>query len=649
MKKKQIRKSSVPIKKSNQKPIIENIEGLRSKKMQTYLGLIIAIFAFLLYAQTLSHEYTLDDHNVVDKNRVTTMGIAGIPTILKTDYWYGSGKDDLRGPIYRPTSLIVYALIWEISPNNPHTYHLINVILYALTGFVLFILLCKIFNTYNEIVPFLCTFLYIAHPLHTEVVNNIKSLDEILCFLFAVCSILFLWKFIYTKSKISFLLGGLFYFLTLTSKETGIAFLVIIPLIIYFFSDCFKKKIIIPISILLVIITTFWLVLRAIVFTDLHQNIITQTSALNNTLYAAPNISSKYATAFYILIRYVGLLIFPHPLTCDYNYAQIEIKTFNDPLALIGFLFYFMIFCFSIFYFKKRSIISFGILFYLISLSPVSNIFFLGGSSMAERFMYIPSFGFCIIFTYFLLKLFSPDALRNGSKSVLNFHSKNKAIVFVISGVVILYSIKIFDRNQDWKNTLTIYSHDIHISKNSATANELLGNSLVLQTAYISNKKDKADTFNLAKVYLKKAIEIAPAFYNASSNLGYIYLVENKPDSAFLYLSQGKKYGPDDEELNYYLGSSLFLLKKFDDAVNVLKHTVSLNPNNETAYSMLASSYLSKGEVENAMLYFNKVIELNPQSAVAYYNLAQIYKARGDIEKSKQYIDKAILLGYKLK
>lgn len=56
-------------------------------KLKIYLGIIIAAFAFILYAQSIFHNYTLDDHPVIDKNRITTQGIAGIPTILKTDYW----------------------------------------------------------------------------------------------------------------------------------------------------------------------------------------------------------------------------------------------------------------------------------------------------------------------------------------------------------------------------------------------------------------------------------------------------------------------------------------------------------------------------------------------------------------------------------
>ena len=64
-----------------------------STKLRNRLAILIAVFAFILYVQSTNHEYTLDDHKVVDENTVTRQGIGGIPTILKTDYWYGSGHE----------------------------------------------------------------------------------------------------------------------------------------------------------------------------------------------------------------------------------------------------------------------------------------------------------------------------------------------------------------------------------------------------------------------------------------------------------------------------------------------------------------------------------------------------------------------------
>ncbi|HET9746152.1 MAG TPA: tetratricopeptide repeat protein [Chitinophagaceae bacterium] len=383
------------------------------------------------------------------------------------------------------------------------------------------------------------------------------------------------------------------------------------------------------------------------IFEDLHRNIVTQTSELNNTLYAAPNVISRYATAFYILLKYIGLLIFPHPLTSDYNFAQIKIQNLGDPGAIAGIVLYLALGIYSIYNFRKKSIPVFGILIFLLPLAPVSNIFFLGGSSMAERFLYIPSLGFCILLAYFLIRLTKADSGEIKFKSLSQFLSLNQKVLLIVLVICALYIYKTVSRSKDWKDTLTVFTKDVQVSRNSATANHLLGNSLLLRVAASSNLKDRSDTFNLAKKYLKKALDIAPGFFNASSNLGYIYLVENKADSAYLYLNQGVKYGVDDVQLNYYLGSALYLLKRFDESVKVLSHTVALKPTYEDAYMMLASSYLAKGDTDNSLQCYLKVIGINPNNAKAYHSAALILKTRGDVARSNEYFNKAASLGYK--
>src|SRR6185436_12951959 len=145
-----------------------------------------------------------------------------------------------------------------------------------------------------------------------EVVNNIKSLDEILCFLFGLTAIWFQLKWLSSKSIWSLVLMGASFFLALISKETGITFLLIIPLVVFFFTDTPLKKIGTTL-LLLVAITAVWLLIRSVVFKDLPPNTGAADSVLNNTLNAAPDNASKYATIFYVLLRYIALLVFPHP------------------------------------------------------------------------------------------------------------------------------------------------------------------------------------------------------------------------------------------------------------------------------------------------------------------------------------------------
>src|SRR5258705_7901226 len=169
-------KKKVPVSKAS-------IPFVNNNSLKRPLGIFIFSFAFLLYAQSISFNYAADDSSVTTENKLTKQGLKGIPEILKTDYWYGASG--LRVPQYRPLPLVMLAVEWEFFPANPKLSHFLNVLLYAITCWLLFRLLCRLF-TQNLIFPFAVCLLFVAHPIHTEVVNNIKSGDEILCFLFAV-------------------------------------------------------------------------------------------------------------------------------------------------------------------------------------------------------------------------------------------------------------------------------------------------------------------------------------------------------------------------------------------------------------------------------------------------------------------------------
>jgi tetratricopeptide (TPR) repeat protein len=656
-----------------QKETLKTINPNSTKKLKSWLGIIIASFAIILYAQSVRFSYACDDETVIVKNKITKQGFAGIPKILKTDYWYGY-KDELRVPEYRPSSLIIYAIIWQLSPDSPDVYHFINVLAYALTCLVLFLVLCRMFKKHNLIFPFVCSLLYVAHPIHTEVVNYIKSLDEILCFLFGLIAILFILKYIVSKSNISLIISGLSFFLSLLSKETGITFLIIIPLIIYFFTESRIKKTF-SIAGLYIVFTGIYFIIRMIVLKDMNHTINNVNYVLNNSLNAAPDFVTKEATAFYILLRYVILLVIPHPLSSDYSFAQIKIQSLSDVGAIAGILIYFAFFIYALINFRKKNIIAFGILFYLITLAPVSNVFLTIGATMAERFMYIPSLGFCIVFTYILIKLTKTDSIKNRFKNLSEFIVVNKFLFTLVFGITILYSIKTFSRSGDWKDNLTLFGQDVKTSDNSSRLHSFYGNTLL--TDEYPKEKNKAKQMVILDssiVELNKAIAIYPKsadyykilgtdyeykndYPNAIKNyrlsclhsasfpidimkkLGSLYVLTKQYDNAIDILDTVLKRQPD--EASYVnKGSALFNKGKYQDAIAAFDKAIELNPKLITAYQNAGAANINLKQYPEALKYLNKAEELNPQDINTISNLLLVYKQTSDKDKVKEYSDR---------
>ena len=113
--------------------------AVKKSSVISVYAIVCFIFAFAVYSNTLKHAYVLDDNDNFTKNTVITKGVQAIPTILKTTYRYGT--NNLSDNIYRPLSQIMFAIEWQISPNDPSLSHLINVFFYALSCLLLFIVL----------------------------------------------------------------------------------------------------------------------------------------------------------------------------------------------------------------------------------------------------------------------------------------------------------------------------------------------------------------------------------------------------------------------------------------------------------------------------------------------------------------------------
>lgn len=215
---------------------------------------------------TISNKWALDNAIVIVENKLVQRGVAGIPDIFTHDFMYGSlGKklDAVSGGRYRPLTPTIYAVFSEIlgkpmlnekgeivkdakghplndlseSTTFPNIMHLLNIILYGVLCYVLYHFLLLIFvNIKNgQLYAFIATFIFTLHPLHTEVVANVRGSDEILALLFSISSALFFFKYINHQAQKQYclvVLGCLCFFLGLLAKENTIMFIVIIPLTI---------------------------------------------------------------------------------------------------------------------------------------------------------------------------------------------------------------------------------------------------------------------------------------------------------------------------------------------------------------------------------------------------------------------------------
>ena len=520
-----------------------------------FVSVVFIAIAFILYGRTLDFGYVLDDQMVITGNQYTTRGVKGIGDLFAHETFEGyfkQKKNLVEGGRYRPLSLVTFAIEWSlfakeqkdsygntitgsdgkvVYAGNPHAGHFFNILLYALTGIVVCILLFRLMppggkGAWLMNVPVAGGLIFLLHPVHIEAVANIKGRDEIMALLGSLLALYYALRGTEGhggfKKNIFLAASGLFFFLGLLSKENAITFLVIIPLAVYFFSRAGRGGIL-KATIPSLVAAALYALMRFRA-TGVVEQAGEITNLMNNPFFGMTMVQ-KLSTVFYTLGLYLKLLFFPHPLTSDYMPYHIPVLTWTDYRAFLPFLAYVSLALVAWKGFRQKTIPSFAILYFLVTLSVMSNLVFSVGSFMNERFLFMPSLAFCILAAWFIMEVV-PGWLGRGKPAGI-------AAIVMIVGLSAGYSLKTWIRVPDWKDQFSLNRSAVRVSANSARANCFMGVAL-FENEYLPGMralaasapgKDPAslaaDTLRLLKLldsidhYLQKALRIYPEYASA--------------------------------------------------------------------------------------------------------------------------------------
>ena len=572
----------------------------------------IAAVAFISFGLSIFNDYALDDFIVIVKNKFTQHGFAGIWNILCHDSFAGMTDVNvagLAGIRYRPISLVTFAIEHQLFGSNPFVSHLINVILYACSGVLLYKWLNLFKTTFSEKswrqIAFIASLLFIALPLHSESVINIKGRDDLICLLFFLLASIQLFRYANSSGTKNLLLSVLYYFLSLMSKETAITFLAAFPLSLFLFSDVTRKKIITS-SFLFGAIACLFLLFR---FLATNENAGLMSEDVLNNHFADTTFSQHYATIFLTWLLYFKLLIFPLHLSYDYNYNQIPLTDFSNPLVVLSIAIHLGLFLAAIYYFNKKPIFSFSILFYFITFSVVSNLFFNTGTPLAERFVFIPGIGFCLAVSTLAISAIEKIKLQ-----------KTSSIILLITALS-LFSIRNIFRCGDWKDNNTLFLADVKQSPNSARS-QLNAGIACLNLAAGSTGTEKEKWIGESFIYLQKGIAIYPSKIDGYINMGVGYSWKNDFENAELWWNKAKALNPLSPELitpnkvlaNHYYkkGMQLGVEKNYIASINTMVHALQYDSLNAEILFNIGGAYYTIQNADSAVYYFEKTLLLSP-------------------------------------
>jgi tetratricopeptide (TPR) repeat protein len=443
--------------------------------------------------------------------------------------------------------------------------------------------------------------IYLLQPLHVEVVASVKSRDELLAALFGFMA----WNSYLKSSENNFkkisdwILPAAFLMLALLSKESAIVFLVILPLSVWQLKGKEIKKIIAPgLPLLLAVISFLWIRHQIVGTVSAGRGI----AALDNVLSLAQGTSELWATKMEILAKYLQLLFIPWPLSWDYSNAQIPLVGWIDYRALIGLIAHLVLLGVAIWGFRKWAVISFSILFYLISTSPTNNLFFLNGATVAERFLFVPSFGYALLLgwgVYQLLSRYQPDL-----KKATNYYR------ITIGIIALIYCFIISSRIPDWSSNMRLFESGVKASPNSSKANQAYATELENRARESQNPAERAVFTEKAMRYFHQSLAIMPGNADAALKLGQIHDMEGRKDSAVIYYQRSIAVKPQYYIALNNLGAIYAGRKQFDLALDCFRRSYQADTAQELTLINLMVVHYNKQQKDSVRYFGNKALGL---------------------------------------
>jgi Flp pilus assembly protein TadD len=561
---------------------------------------LLILVCIVVYLNSLPNGFVFDDYAVIVENKYLKLPGINFASFFNHSYFNIAGGE----ASYRPLATLSYYLIYAIAGLNPFFYHLLSVILHMVAVVLVYLIFNLILK--HRFSALFAGLLFACHPALTEAVDCIAYNEDLLAAVFFLLAFLFCVKSRENGLKTDVQNYGLslfFFALGLLSKEMAIT----LPAIILLYdvslrNDADRKSF------------SLQLILKNIKARGLFYGGYLAVSLLYLTIrflvlyHPQESIKPFYGNLFERIIflpahifSFIKLAFFPVNLTADYVFSYPH--HFFSASNLSGFLFVTGLAVGSVFIFKYSRGIFFGIWWFFITLFPVYNIIPIY-NPFAERFLYIPLIGLCMLFAIAFNTLMNKQFSETVPVKVLS----SVAIIVIL----IFYATITIQRNLDWKDSLTLWSKTVKDSPDSSVAHGSLG------WAY-------QDLGRWAEAVLeyKKAIELFPDNYKAYYNLGLIYDRQGALKEAVVNYKSAIAINPAFIDAQFNLGNIYHNQGLLEEAVDQYRQVTELDPADFEARNNLGVAYARQGKMDKAIVQWEKVLKMDPQNKNAAENISK--------------------------
>ena len=602
---------------------------------QVLIGLLI-LLAVLCYGNSLFNGFVYDDEQQILQNPYVKSWHY-LPQIFSTTVWSFVGAAGTTN-YYRPLMTFTFLALWQIFKDLPFGFHLFNVTLNAAVVVLVFVAGRQLFQ--DRRVGWIAAALFAIHPVHTEVVDWIAAVPELEVTLFVLLTFwLFTqldkasWK-LHLATVVSFGLAVL-------CKEPALMFA---PLAIAFehfvrpdnrgTSLVTKMRRYAP----LCVVAAAYLLLRVALFGKLAPVLQHPKLTWPQAIYSG----------FALAAGYTKYLFWPAPLSA-FHVFHPSVSPWELP-AVLG-AFEVLIAGVLILYLSKRDPAAAFCIFWMgVTIAPVLNARWMATNVFTERYLYLPSVGFCWLAAWYAVGRWD----RSSASPVA---WPRKLLVGAAAVIAVLSVSSVVRRNRIWRDDMTLYSWTLQTNPDAAIIrNNLAGiyfeNGDLARadqewSAALAGKPDNVVTMNaLGELYtqqgryteaenmLKRAINEKPLFGSPHYNYGILLQKTGRMPEALKEYDRAVNLSPLNGVARRCYGEALEQNGQLDLAESQLKQSLQLEDSLSTLQD-LAGLYLRMRRISDAEVILRRLVSEHPYDSQSHFQLGKILEEAGKKEEAR--------------
>lgn len=570
---------------------------------------LLTAAAFMIYATTIHSEFLFDDiSGITAKPRLTTF-----KTFTELSYWMNLD--------HRPVSELTFAVNYFFGKYNVTGYHLVNILIHILNGWLVYLLLSKLlsFKTLIDKIPFqhrhlvalFIALLFITHPIQTQAVSYTIQRMTILSSLFYLLAV-----YLYLQGRLEYLqnqkraksvamlvlalFSGL---LAILSKQDAITFPAAFALVELFFIRTKDGK---PCRKYLTGFLSFiGLVLLLIVITG-HLPSETETITRKDYLL----------TQFRVIIKYIQLLFVPVNQNIDYD-LELSTTLWSFPV-IASLLFILALLAAGVILYRKKRLISFGIIWFFLTLSVTSS-FIPINDVLFEHRLYLPIIGFNIAVVY------------TGAYFLAAKH--RTLLVVLLTLIVLACSAGSNRRNQVWKSEYALWKD----SASKSPRNPRPWNNLGVALQHMGRTGE-------AKKAFKHSLQVDSSYTLAINNLGYLHYTEGDLQTAFNLFSSAILLDSAYTDALNNAGGALVKLKRAQEAIVLYERAIRSAADYGNSYHNMAIAYMHMNEFGKALETINRYLAIKPDDPDGLVWLGECYYYMQKFPEAIQAYERSIRL-----